>query len=33
MAALGLFIAVAWLILGKVDDRAREWTADDLLVT
>jgi UMF1 family MFS transporter len=33
MAALGLFIAVAWLILGKVDDRVREWTTDDLLVT
>jgi UMF1 family MFS transporter len=32
MGTLGLFIAVGWLILGKVDDRVREWTADDLLV-
>lgn len=33
MAALGLFIAVGWMILGRVDDRVREWTTDDLLVT
>ena len=31
MGALGLFIAVGWFVLGKVDDRVREWTADDSL--
>ena len=32
MAALGIFVAAGWLILGKVDDRIRQWTEDDLLV-
>lgn len=33
MGALGLFIAVAWWILGGVDDRHREWPAADLLLS
>jgi MFS transporter, UMF1 family len=33
MAALGLFIVVGWLILGRVDDRVREWPPEDLLTT
>jgi UMF1 family MFS transporter len=31
MAALGTFIAVGWLILGRVDDRHRTWPEEDLL--
>ena len=30
MAALGVFVAAGWLILGKVDDSVRDWTAEDL---
>jgi MFS transporter, UMF1 family len=30
MGALGLFIAVGWLVLGKVDDSTRDWAPDDL---
>lgn len=33
MGALGVFVAVGWLILGRVDDRPRSWPAHDLLVT
>ncbi len=32
MAALALFVAVGWLILARVDDSMRQWSADDLLV-
>jgi UMF1 family MFS transporter len=31
MAALGIFIAVGWLILGRVDDQHRTWPEKDLL--
>lgn len=31
MGALGLFIVVGWAVLGKVDDRVRQWSADDRL--
>lgn len=31
MAALGTFIAVGWLILGRVDDQHRTWPEEDLL--
>lgn len=32
MGALGLFVVVGWVILGRVDDRVRAWPATDLLV-
>jgi UMF1 family MFS transporter len=31
MGALGLFIAVGWIILGRVEDHVRVWPAHDLL--
>jgi MFS-type transporter involved in bile tolerance (Atg22 family) len=33
MGALGVFIAVAWWILGGVDDSPREWPEADLLLS
>jgi len=33
MGALALFIAIGWMILGKVDDSPRSWPAHDLLAT
>lgn len=33
MSVLGGFVAVGWLILGRVDDRVRQWRPEDLLVT
>lgn len=33
LGALTVFIAVGWLILGRVDDDARVWARDDLLRT
>lgn len=32
MGALGLFVAVGWAILGRVDDRVRTWSPQDLVV-
>jgi MFS transporter, UMF1 family len=29
MGALGVFIAIGWLILGRVDDRVRKWSPED----
>jgi UMF1 family MFS transporter len=31
MGALGVFIAIGWVILGQVDDRVRDWAPADLL--
>lgn len=33
MGALAVFIVVGWVILGRVDDRLRQWQKVDLLVT
>jgi UMF1 family MFS transporter len=33
MGALGVFVLVGWLVLGKVDDRVRQWSPEDLPVT
>ena len=30
MAALGVFVAAGWLILGKVDDSVRDWATEDV---
>ena len=32
MAALGGFIAVGWVILGRVDDSVRQWSSEDIMV-
>lgn len=32
LGALGAFIAVGWVILGRVDDRERDWPPEDLVV-
>lgn len=32
MGALAVFILVGWVILGRVDDRTRTWSSDDLKV-
>jgi len=32
MGALGVFVLVGWIVLGKVDDRARQWSPEDLPV-
>ena len=32
MAALGGFVAVGWVILGRVDDNVRQWSSEDMLV-
>jgi UMF1 family MFS transporter len=33
MGALGLFIAIGWVILARVDDGIRQWEAEDLVTT
>ena len=33
MGALGVFVIVGWIVLGKVDDRVRQWSPEDLPVT
>jgi len=30
MGALGVFVLVGWIVLGKVDDRIRQWSPQDL---
>lgn len=32
MGALAVFIAIGWVILGKVDDQHRQWPTKDLLI-
>ena len=32
MGALGVFIVIGWVIVGRVDDRKREWAVSDQLV-
>ena len=32
MGALGVFVLVGWFVLGKVDDRIRQWSPQDLPV-
>ena len=32
MGALAVFIAIGWMVLGRVDDRGRAWPPQDLLV-
>lgn len=32
MGALGVFVLVGWIVLGKVDDRVRQWSPEDLPV-
>jgi UMF1 family MFS transporter len=33
LGALVMFIFIGWVILGRVDDRSRVWSDNDLLIT